>query len=329
MGRLENGVWIDQWYNTKETKGRYVRKASTYRNWITVDGEAGLTGKSGYKAEKDRYHLYISWACPWAHRALIYRSIKGLQDMISISVVNAIMRSKGWTFDAGYRVTPDTVNNTNYLYEVYLKEDKNYSGRVTVPLLWDKKTSTIVNNESADIIRMFNSEFDHLGAKEGNYRPTDKQDDIEKMNTFIYENINNGVYRSGFSTTQEAYDEAIETLFAGLDKLDNLLSRQRYLIGNEITESDWRFIPTLLRFDSVYHGHFKCNKKKLREYDNLFNYTKDLFQYPGVSETYDDTYSKLHYYGSHETINPTGIVSHGPKFEFDEPHNRDKLNVRN
>ena len=322
MGRLENGVWIDQWHNTKETKGRYVRKPSIFRNWITVDGEAGPTGKGGYLAEKDRYHLYISWACPWAHRTLIFRAIKGLENMISISVVNAIMRSKGWTFDDGYGVIPDNINHSKYLYEVYLKEDNTYSGRVTVPLLWDKKTSTIVNNESADIIRMFNSAFDNIGAKEGDYYPDSLRDKIDNMNDFIYQNINNGVYRSGFATTQDAYDEAIETLFFGLDELDNILSKQRYLVGNIITEADWRLLPTLLRFDSVYHGHFKCNKRKLKEYNNLFNYAKELYQFPGISNTYDDKYSKEHYYGSHETINPSGVIAHGPEFEFDTPHNR-------
>tara|TARA_E500000075_G_scaffold133998_1_gene149422 strand:+ start:65 stop:1036 length:972 start_codon:yes stop_codon:yes gene_type:complete len=322
MGRLENGVWIDQWHNTKETKGRYVRKPSIFRNWITVDGEAGPTGKDGFLAEKDRYHLYISWACPWAHRTLIFRAIKGLENMVSISAVNAIMRSKGWTFDNGYGVIPDNINHSKYLYEVYLKEDNSYSGRVTVPLLWDKKTSTIVNNESADIIRMFNSAFDNIGAKEGDYYPDNLADKIDNMNDFIYQNINNGVYRSGFATTQDAYDEAIETLFSGLDKLDHILSKQRYLTGNIITEADWRLLPTLLRFDSVYHGHFKCNKRKLKEYDNLFNYTKELYQFPGISDTYDDKYSKEHYYGSHETINPSGVIAHGPEFEFDQHHNR-------
>ena len=322
MGRLENGVWIDQWHNTKETKGRYVRKPSIFRNWITVDGEAGPTGKGGFLAEKDRYHLYISWACPWAHRTLIFRAIKGLENMVSISAVNAIMRSKGWTFDNGYGVIPDNINHSKYLYEVYLKEDNSYSGRVTVPLLWDKKTSTIVNNESADIIRMFNSAFDNVGAKEGDYYPDNLADKIDNMNDFIYQNINNGVYRSGFATTQDAYDEAIETLFSGLDKLDHILSKQRYLTGNIITEADWRLLPTLLRFDSVYHGHFKCNKRKLKEYDNLFNYTKELYQFPGISDTYDDKYSKEHYYGSHETINPSGVIAHGPEFEFDQHHNR-------
>lgn len=322
MGRLENGVWIDQWHNTKETKGRYVRKPSIFRNWITADGEAGPTGKGGFLAEKDRYHLYISWACPWAHRTLIFRAIKGLENMVSISGVNAIMHSKGWTFDNGYGVIPDNINHSKYLYEVYLKEDNSYSGRVTVPLLWDKKTSRIVNNESADIIRMFNSAFDNIGAKEGDYYPDNLTDKIDNMNDFIYQNINNGVYRSGFATTQDAYDEAIETLFSGLDKLDHILSKQRYLIGNIITEADWRLLPTLLRFDSVYHGHFKCNKRKLKEYDNLFNYAKELYQFPGISDTYDDKYSKEHYYGSHETINPSGVIAHGPEFEFDQPHNR-------
>ena len=322
MGYLDNGEWVDQWYNTNETKGRYVRKPSIYRNWITKNGSAGITGKEGYKAEKNRYHLYISWACPWAHRTMIYRSIKGLEDIITISCVNPFMREKGWTFEDGYGVIPDTVNNSKYLYEVYLSEDVNYTGRVTVPLLWDKNTNSIVNNESADIIRMFNSEFDHLGAKKGNFYPSSHREEIEEMNEFIYKNINNGVYRSGFSTTQEAYDEAIETLFNGLDKLEGILSKNRFLLGDEITESDWRFLPTLLRFDSVYHGHFKCNKRKIREYDCLFNYTKELYQYPGVSQTYDDKYSKLHYYGSHATVNPTGIIAHGPSFEFDKSHNR-------
>ena len=232
------------------------------------------------------------------------------------------MRSHGWTFDDGYGVIADSVNNKRYLYEVYLEENKNYSGRVTVPLLWDKKTSSIVNNESADIIRMFNSVFDDIGAKPGDYYPEDKRDAINDMNDYIYQNINNGVYRSGFSTTQEAYNEAIETLFRGLDKLNSILSQQRYLIGDDVTESDWRLLPTLLRFDSVYHGHFKCNRKKIKEYEHLFNYAKELYQYSGISDTYDDEYRKLHYYGSHETINPSGVVASGPIFEFARPHNR-------
>jgi glutathionyl-hydroquinone reductase len=322
MGYVKDGKWIDQWYDTKATNGRYIRKPSTFRNWITKDGNPGPTGTGGFIAEKDRYHLYISLACPWAHRALIYRAIKGLENIITISSVNALMKSKGWTFEEGLGVIPDKINNKKYLYEIYLQVDPLYEGRSTVPILWDKKKSTIVNNESADIIRMLNSSFDDVDALEGDYYPIKYRSKIDKMNDYIYNNINNGVYKSGFSTTQDAYDEAVTILFNGLDYLEDILSKNRYLLGNVITESDWRLVPTLFRFDSVYHGHFKCNKKKLSEYPNLSGYTRELYQFPGVKETVDIEYSKLHYYGSHETINPHGIIAHGPDVDFSLKHDR-------
>src|SRR5210317_791692 len=294
--------------------GEFVRWESLFRSWITPDGSAGVSGRAGFGAEPGRYHLYVSYACPWAHRTLIFRKLKGLEDMISLSVVHWYMAENGWTFADGDGVIADPIHDADYMYQVYQAADSSYTGRVTVPVLWDKEKQTIVSNESADIIRMFNSAFDNIGAKEGDYYPDNLTDKIDNMNDFIYQNINNGVYRSGFATTQDAYDEAIETLFSGLDKLDHILSKQRYLIGNIITESDWRLLPTLLRFDSVYNGHFKCNKRKLKEYDNLFNYAKELYQFPGISDTYDDKYSKEHYYGSHETINPSGVIAHGPEF---------------
>ena len=322
MGLLIDGKWHTDWYDTKKTKGRFVRKDSSFRNWVTADGSAGPSGDSGFRAEAGRYHLYVSMACPWAHRTLIFRRLKGLEDMISLSVVNAYMGDEGWTFDAGDDVIPDTVNHKGRLHEVYTLADPSYSGRVTVPVLWDKKRETIVSNESSEIIRMFNSAFDDVGATPGDYYPGPLRGEIDELNEFIYPNINNGVYRAGFATTQEAYEEAVRELFAALDKLEERLAGNRYLAGPTITEADWRLFTTLVRFDAVYVGHFKCNVRRIVDYPNLWAYVRDLYQQPGIGETVKIDNIKRHYYASHDTINPTGVIPVGPVIDFEEPHGR-------
>ena len=316
MGLLIEGVWHDQWYNTKKTGGKFVRQASQFRNWVTADGSAGISGKSGFKAEKDRYHLYVSYACPWAHRTLIFRALKGLEEIITISVVHWFMGEHGWTFAEGEGVIPDSLFNSEYLHQIYTKADSNYTGRVTVPILWDKQTQTIVNNESSEIIRMFNSAFDSLGAKEGDYYPENLRAEIDELNDRIYHTVNNGVYKCGFATTQSAYEEALTPLFETLDWLENRLSQQEYLTGNQITEADWRLFTTLIRFDAVYVGHFKCNLRRIVDYPNLWAYVKNLYHIPGVAETVNFLHIKGHYYQSHKTINPTGIVPVGPEIKF-------------
>ncbi len=325
MGILIDGQWQDIWYPTEETQGRFVRSAAQFRNWITADGSAGPTGRAGFKAEAGRYHLYVSYACPWANRTLIFRKIKGLEKMISISVVHWHMAEEGWTFDDGEGVIADPLFNAAYLREIYLQANNSYSGRVTVPVLWDRKTNTIVSNESAEIIRMFNSAFDDLGATEGDYYPRNLRDEIDMLNTRIYDTVNNGVYKAGFATTQEAYEEAVIPLFETLDWLEQRLATQRYLIGNQITETDWRLFTTLTRFDPVYVGHFKCNLKRLVDYPNLWAYTRDIYQQLGVAETINMHHIKNHYYGSHTSINPSGVVPIGPVIDFNAPHSRDKL----
>ena len=325
MGLLVNGVWQDKWYDTEETKGQFVRSAAQFRNWVTVDGSVGPTGRAGFKAEAGRYHLYVSYACPWANRTLIFRNLKKLEDMISLSVVHWYMTEDGWTFNQGDDVIKDSVNNTEYLRDVYLKADKQYSGRVTVPILWDKHTNTIVSNESSEIIRMFNSAFDHLGAKSGDYYPEKSRNEIDQINSRTYDTVNNGVYKCGFATSQQAYEDAVVPLFETLDWLEQRLQTQRYLLGDQITEADWRLFTTLVRFDPVYYGHFKCNLKHLYEYSNLWAYTRDLYQQPGISETINMHHIKHHYYGSHNTINPSGVVPLGPEINYLEPHNRANL----
>ncbi|MCP5244793.1 MAG: glutathione S-transferase family protein [Burkholderiales bacterium] len=322
MGILIDGEWQDIWYPTKETEGRFVRSAAQFRNWITVDGSAGPTGHAGFKAEAGRYHLYVSYACPWANRTLIFRKIKGLEKMISLSVVHWHMAEEGWTFNDGEGVIPDSIFNANYLREIYLKADSRYSGRVTVPVLWDKKTNTIVSNESSEIIRMFNAAFDKLGAATGDYYPENLRKEIDTLNTRIYDTVNNGVYKAGFATTQEAYEEAVNPLFETLDWLERRLLKQRYLTGNQITEADWRLFTTLVRFDPVYVGHFKCNLRRLVDYPNLWAYTRDLYQRPGIAETINMAHIKNHYYRSHSSINPSGVVPSGPILDFNEPHSR-------
>lgn len=325
MGLLQEGKWVDQWYDTQSNGGRFKRKPSQFRNWVTADGAAGPTGTAGFKAEPGRYHLYVSLACPWAHRTLIFRALKGLQDHVSVSVVHWYMGENGWTFKAGDGSTPDPIHQAEFLYQVYTAADPTYSGRVTVPVLWDKKTATIVSNESSEILRMFNSAFDAVGALPGDYSPLAQREEIDAMNGRIYGRVNNGVYKAGFATSQQAYEEAVVPLFETLDWLEDLLSGQRYLLGARLSEADWRLFTTLLRFDPVYVGHFKCNLRRIAEYPNLSEYVRDLFQHPGVAETVDMAYTKKHYYGSHRTINPTGVVPMGPKTDLWIPHNRDRF----
>ncbi len=322
MGLLIDGQWQDVWYPTEETTGRFVRSASQFRNWVTVDGAAGPTGRAGFKAEADRYHLYVSYACPWANRTLIFRKLKGLEKIISLSVVHWHMAEEGWTFAEGEGVIADPNLEANTLRDIYLKANNIYSGRVTVPVLWDKKVNTVVSNESSEIIRMFNSAFDEVGATEGNYYPESLREEIDALNERIYDTVNNGVYKAGFATRQEAYEEAVVPLFDTLDWLEERLKSQRYLTGDQITEADWRLFTTLIRFDAVYVGHFKCNLKRLVDYPNLWAYTRDLYQQPGIAETVNMYHIKNHYYGSHTTVNPTGIVPLGPVINYDEPHNR-------
>lgn len=325
MGLLINGKWRTDWYDTKSTGGKFERKAASFRNWITKDGRAGPSGESGFKAERGRYHLYVSWACPWAHRTIIYRCLKGLEDIISMSVVNAFMGSEGWTFEPGPGVIADPINNARLAHQIYTKADPDYTGRVTVPILWDRKNNTIVNNESAEIIRMFNSAFDDIGAKTLDLYPENLMNEINELNDFIYPTINNGVYRAGFATTQQAYDDAVSDLFNALDKLENRLASKRYLTGCTITEADWRLFTTLVRFDAVYVGHFKCNLKRIVDYPNLWGYLRDLYQQPGVSDTVNIPNIKDHYYTSHELINPTRIVPIGPELDFSSTHQRDAV----
>ena len=316
MGMLVDGQWKDVWYDTSSTKGRFVRQQSAFRDWITADGS------SGFPAEKGRYHLYVSYACPWAHRTLILRALKGLEDHISVSVVNPLMLEHGWTFEPGDGVVPDPIGGAEYLHQVYTHAQPDYTGRVTVPVLWDRQTGTIVNNESSEIIRMLNSAFNGIGATALDFYPEELASEIDGINDFVYPNINNGVYRSGFATTQEAYEEAVTSLFDALDSVEERLGGQRYLVGDRITEADWRLFTTLLRFDPVYVGHFKCNLRRIEDYPNLWGFTRELYQVPGVSDTVNMDHIKRHYYASHATINPTGVVPLGPDIDFTVPHGR-------
>ena len=309
----------------KVEKGKFVRTESSFRNWVTRNGSAGPSGGEGFAAEPGRYHLYVSYACPWAHRALIFRTLKGLQDVISVSVVHPLMPSESWVFGEYPGATEDHINHAHYLYENYLKADPEFDGLVTVPLLWDKKLETIVNNESSEIIRMFNSAFDDYTESELDLYPEPLREEIDAINETVYHNINNGVYRAGFATTQSAYDEAFDQLFDTMDELEVLLSRQRYLVGDQITEADWRLFTTLVRFDAVYYNHFKTNKKRLIDYPNLWAYTRELYQVPGVAETVNMDHIKYHYFGSHKSINPTGIVPKGPDIDFTLAHGREGI----
>jgi glutathionyl-hydroquinone reductase len=324
MGFLVKGVWTDERYDTASNTGHFVRPTTRFRNWVTVDGRAGPSGEGGFAADTRRYHLYVSLACPWAHRTLIFRKLKRLEDVISVSVVEPYMGKEGWVFGTS-GVATDTVNGKAKLSEIYLLADPHFSGRVTVPVLWDKKTGTVVNNESAEIIRMFNSAFDAFTDVRTDYYPAGLRAQIDSINTVVYENVNNGVYRAGMATTQAAYEEAFLALFATLDELERRLAKQRYLVGNTLTEADWRLFTTLVRFDAVYVGHFKCNLRRIADYPNLSNYLRELYQVPGVAETVSIDHIKRHYYSSHRKINPTGIVPLGPELNFSAPHNRGKL----
>ena len=324
MGLLVNGQWTAKGYDTSATGGRFVRQATTFRNWITPDGQPGPSGEGGFAAEPGRYHLYVSLACPWAHRTLIFRALKGLETAISLSVTHWLMGEEGWTFDDGPGVVPDPVG-ARRLYEVYLRSDAAFTGRVTVPVLWDKKRGTIVSNESSEIIRMFNSAFDGVGATPGDFYPAELRDEIDRLNARIYADVNNGVYKAGFATSQEAYEEAVRPLFATLDMLENLLATRRYLCGERLTEADWRLFTTLARFDAVYVGHFKCNLRRLVDYPNLWAYARELYQQPGVAATTNFTHIKGHYYQSHRNINPSGVVPVGPDLDFLAPHGRERL----
>ena len=319
MGLLVEGKWRDQWYDTKGSGGRFVRQDAQFRDLVTANGS------SGYRAESGRYHLYVSYACPWAHRTLIYRKLKGLEDHISVSVVNPLMLSHGWTFEPAEGVIPDMVNGAQYLYEVYTSAQPDYTGRVTVPVLWDKQEGTIVNNESSEIIRMFDREFDEVGATGPRFCPPELESDIDDVNAFVYDSINNGVYKSGFATTQEAYEEAVTALFAALDQIELRLSGNRYLVGNVLTEADWRLFTTLVRFDPVYVSHFKCNVRRIVDYPNLWAYTRELYQIEGVASTVNMDHIKDHYFRSHDSVNPTGVVPVGPEIDFSEPHGREGL----
>lgn len=316
MGLLVDGQWHDQWYDTSSTGGRFVRKDSQFRNWVTPDGSAGPSGEAGFKAEAGRYHLYVSLACPWASRTMIMRSIKGLEDMISISVVNPLMVENGWTFEPDEGVIADPLMNADFMHQIYTKAQPDYSGRVTVPVLYDKQKDTIVNNESSEIMRMFNSAFDGIGAKEGDYSPVALMSEIDAINDKVYDAVNNGVYKAGFATDQTVYQEEVTNVFKVLNELEALLAKQPYLVGDQITEADWRLFTTLIRFDSVYHGHFKCNIRHLEDYDHLWRYTKELYNFPGVAETVNFKHIKEHYYRSHKTINPNGIVPLGPELDL-------------
>ncbi|MER2041719.1 glutathione S-transferase family protein [Desemzia incerta] len=316
MGLLVDGKWHDQWYDTEGNGGRFIRTEAQYRNWITPDGSPGPTGEGGFKAEPNRYHLYVAMACPWANRTLIMRKLKNLEDMISVSVVNPLMAENGWTFEPAVGVIPDPVINATYLHELYTHVDPNYSGRVTVPMLYDLKQNKIVNNESSEIMRMLNTAFYGVGAEEGDYYPKELQEEIDAVNELVYHNVNNGVYKAGFATNEGVYQEEVGRLFKTLDQLEARLENQRYLVGDQITEADWRLFTTLIRFDSVYYSHFKCNIRQIRDYKNLWRYTRELYNWPGIAETVNFKHIKEHYYRSHKNINPTGIVPVGPILDF-------------
>jgi len=320
MGRLIEGRWSDEWYDTKSSGGRFVRQDSAFREWVRADGSTPFAPEAG------RYHLYVSLACPWAHRTLIFRKLKKLEGAIGVSVVHPLMGKDGWAFanpDRTPHVGGDQVLGKDFLHQVYTEADPSYTGRVTVPVLWDRKRATIVSNESSEIIRMLNSEFDALGDPSVDFYPEPLRAEIDQLNAFVYPNVNNGVYRCGFATTQQAYEEAFAALFAALEELDARLGRSRYLAGDRITEADWRLFTTLVRFDAVYVGHFKCNRQRIADHPNLSGYLRELHQVPGVAETVDFTHIKRHYYESHRTINPTGVVPLGPALDLDRPHRRD------
>lgn len=327
MGLLVDGKWQDEWYDTAKTGGKFEREAARFRNWVTADGSAGPDGVGGFRAESGRYHLYVSLACPWAHRTLIFRALKGLEPHISVSVVHPDMLENGWEFRPGDDQHQDHLYNHEFMHQIYTRAAPDYSGRVTVPVLWDKQQETIASNESADIIRMFNAAFNGLEGvrKDVDYYPEALRAEIDALNERIYDTVNNGVYKAGFATAQDKYQEAYHALFESLDWLEERLSARRYLTGNQLTEADWRLFTTLLRFDPVYYSHFKCNRQRLSDYPALSAYTRELYQMPGVAETVSIGQIKQHYYVSQRTINPTQIVPVGPQLDFDAPHGRECL----
>ena len=316
MGLLIDGTWHDQWYDTESSGGRFVRKESQFRNWVTADGSAGPSGEGGFRAEAGRYHLYVSLACPWAHRTLIMRAFKDLADSIDVSVVSPLMLEQGWTFARQEGSSGDRLGGHDFLHQVYTAHQPDYSGRVTVPVLWDKQQGVIVNNESAEIIRMLNTAFNDLTGNRADYYPPALQADIDAWNERVYPAVNNGVYRAGFATSQQAYEEAYAEVFAELDHIDAHLAQHRYLLGEQLTEADIRLFTTLIRFDAVYHGHFKCNRQRLEDFDALPRYVRDIYRLPGVAATVDFEHIKTHYYASHRNINPTGVVPVGPAIDY-------------
>lgn len=329
MGKLVEGVWHDVGYDTKATGGRFERDESRFRNWVTATGEPGPSGSGGFKAETNRYHLYISLACPWAHRTLIFRTLKGLKNIVPVSVVDPLMLENGWEFhpqaERTAGATGDDLFGSSALWEIYVRAASDYTGRVTVPVLWDKKAGTIVSNESAEIIRMFNVAFNDITGNSDDYYPDDLHEEIDTLNSRIYDTVNNGVYKAGFATAQGSYEENVVKLFETLDMLENSLASRRFLCGDRLTEADWRLFTTLVRFDAVYVGHFKCNIRRIADFTHLSGYLRDLYQWPGIAETVDFQHIKQHYYRSHKAINPTGIVPVGPDLNLDAPHDRDTL----
>jgi len=322
MGLLIEGKWHDRWYDTKDNNGEFIREDSQFRSWITPDGSAGPTGIAGFPAEKGRYHLYVSLACPWAHRTLIFLKLKSLEDIIAVSIVHPHMLDQGWVFDDWKGETGDNLYGFKCLHQQYTRAKSEYTGRVTVPVLWDSQRETIVSNESSEIIRMFNSSFNEFTPVKTDYYPEDLLEEIDLINANIYHNLNNGVYRCGFATTQEAYQASFTRLFDCLNELESMLGKQRYLLGGIITEADWRLFTTLIRFDAVYFSHFKTNMRRIRDYPELSGYVRDLFQQPGIEETVNMEHIKQHYYYSHHTINPSRIVPEGPELNFSVPHQR-------
>ena len=324
MGLLIDGEWRDKWYDTESTGGKFERSTSKFRNWVTADGSAGPSGKSGFQAQSGRYHLYVSYACPWAHRALIFRALKDLTDHISVSVVHPDMMEDGWTFATDFEgATGDTLFGSDFLRDIYIKADPNFTGRVTVPVLWDKAQNTIVSNESAEIIRMFNSAFNEITGNTDDYWPTDLREQIADINERVYETVNNGVYKAGFATSQDAYDDAVHPLFDSLAWLESILENNRFLAGDKLTEADWRLFTTLARFDLVYHTHFKCNHKRLADYPNLWAYTRQLYQHADIAETVHFDHIVRHYHFSQTTVNPHQIIPINPTVDFTAPHGRD------
>jgi putative glutathione S-transferase len=325
MGLLVDGVWQDEQHSARTPEGRFVRPTTRFRNWVTEDGGPGPTGEGGFAAARGRYHLYVALPCPWAHRTVIMRMLKGLEDVVSMSVLEPLYGPHGWRFGTSPGTVPDSVNGASELAEIYLRADPRYTGRVSVPALWDNERRTIVNNESAEIIRMLNGAFGRFTNVRTDYYPPALREEIDRVNALVYENVNNGVYRAGFATAQEAYEEAFRALFRVLDELERRLARQRYLAGGDITEADWRLFTTLVRFDAVYYSHFKCNLRRIIDYPNLSNYLRDLYQQGGVAATVNMDHIKRHYYGSQRHVNPTGIVPLGPQLDFLAPHDRNRF----